>query len=81
MVFGFKKLEKVSYKNIFLKYLKINPFNINKKKLSSVVSKLYFINIKKKNNFDDYIQILFDLYIFPKISFKKPILIYDFPES
>ncbi|QJC32044.1 elongation factor P--(R)-beta-lysine ligase [Enterobacteriaceae endosymbiont of Donacia versicolorea] len=79
--FGFNKLKKSSYKEIFLKYFKINPFLINKKKLFILAKELGFINLKKSNVIDDYLQILFDLYIVPKLGFKSPILIYNFPAS
>ncbi|QJC33258.1 elongation factor P--(R)-beta-lysine ligase [Enterobacteriaceae endosymbiont of Donacia clavipes] len=79
--FGFNKLKKYSYKEIFLKYFKINPFFISKKKLFIIAKKLGFINFRKNNVIDDYLQILFDLYIVPKLGFLSPVLIYNFPAS
>ncbi|QJC38521.1 elongation factor P--(R)-beta-lysine ligase [Enterobacteriaceae endosymbiont of Donacia fulgens] len=80
--FGFKKLKRYSYKKIFLKYFKINPFHISKKKLLFLIEKIGFV--KNKNNTlitDNYLQILFDLYIVPKLGLKSPVLIYNFPAS
>ncbi|QJC36473.1 elongation factor P--(R)-beta-lysine ligase [Enterobacteriaceae endosymbiont of Donacia simplex] len=84
ITFGFNKIKNYSYKKIFLKYLKINPFNINQKKLLFLVKKIGFVKEKKNNNFfvkDDYVQLLFDLYIVPKLGFISPTLIYNFPSS
>ncbi|QJC37707.1 elongation factor P--(R)-beta-lysine ligase [Enterobacteriaceae endosymbiont of Donacia bicoloricornis] len=80
--FGFHKPKKYSYKKIFLKYLKIDPFHINQKKLLFLIKKIGFV--KNKSNTlitDDYLQILFDLYIVPKLGIKYPVLIYNFPSS
>ncbi|QJC35661.1 elongation factor P--(R)-beta-lysine ligase [Enterobacteriaceae endosymbiont of Donacia sparganii] len=83
--FGFNKLKKYSYKKIFLKYLNINPFQVSKKKLLFLIKNIGFINNKNNNNttniVDDYLQIIFDLYIVPKLGFTSPILIYNFPAS
>ncbi|QJC37292.1 elongation factor P--(R)-beta-lysine ligase [Enterobacteriaceae endosymbiont of Donacia thalassina] len=80
--FGFNKLKKYSYKKIFLKFFKINPFHVSQQKLFFLLKKKGFIN--KKYNFytkDNYVQILFDLYIVPKLGYISPILIYNFPSS
>ncbi|QJC36064.1 elongation factor P--(R)-beta-lysine ligase [Enterobacteriaceae endosymbiont of Donacia cincticornis] len=83
--FGFNKLKKYSYKNIFLKYLNINPFHVQQKKILSLIRDIGFV---KNNNKDsnqnithNYIEILFDLYIVPKLGQKNPVIIYHFPSS
>ncbi|QJC35252.1 elongation factor P--(R)-beta-lysine ligase [Enterobacteriaceae endosymbiont of Donacia proxima] len=83
--FGFNALEKYSYKKIFLKYLDINPFKVKQKKLLSLIKD---IGLVKNNNekftqniVNNYVQILFDLYIVPKLGYKNPIIIYHFPAS
>ncbi|QJC33662.1 elongation factor P--(R)-beta-lysine ligase [Enterobacteriaceae endosymbiont of Donacia provostii] len=85
MTFGFKKPKKYSYKNIFLKYLKINPFKTKYKKILSLIKDIGFIyqNYKNFNSkiIDDYVQILFNLYIVPKLGYKKPVIIYHFPAT
>ncbi|QJC38106.1 elongation factor P--(R)-beta-lysine ligase [Enterobacteriaceae endosymbiont of Donacia marginata] len=80
--FGFNQLKRYSYKKIFFKYFKINPFNISKKKLLFLIKKIGFV--KNKNSTfitDNYLQMLFDLYIVPKLGLKSPVLIYNFPSS
>ncbi|QJC30623.1 elongation factor P--(R)-beta-lysine ligase [Enterobacteriaceae endosymbiont of Neohaemonia nigricornis] len=76
----FPVFKKISYKNIFLSTLNINPFNTNHNILFNIFKKLKLIHLYNKNeNIYIMIQILFDLYIIPKLGFHYPVLIYNFP--
>ncbi|QJC34862.1 elongation factor P--(R)-beta-lysine ligase [Enterobacteriaceae endosymbiont of Donacia piscatrix] len=85
MEFGFNTLKKCSYKKIFLKYLNINPFKVKQKKLLSLIKDIGLVKNNNKsftqNIVNNYIQILFDLYIVPKLGHKNPIIVYYFPAS
>lgn len=76
-----KPAEKISYQNLFLQYLNIDPWKINLSDLKKlIVEKNIRVNTE---NFDHDIclQILLSHLIEPKIGFEKPLFLYDFPKT
>ncbi|MCV2506131.1 MAG: elongation factor P--(R)-beta-lysine ligase [Candidatus Lightella neohaematopini] len=77
-IIKYKKPEFVSYQNVFIKYTNIDPLNVNKEKINKFLLErklTYLFN----NNYDDIIQLIFSLFIIPKLGLENPIFVYHFP--
>ncbi|WP_367680377.1 elongation factor P--(R)-beta-lysine ligase [Candidatus Fukatsuia anoeciicola] len=73
--------KRVSYQQIFLDYLAIDPLATDIQQLSKVASKLNLSNADKEKNLDTLLQFLFVEGIEPLIGHDKPIVIYNYPAS
>lgn len=78
-----KDADILSYQQIFMNYLKIDPLSNDETKLFKIAEKFGIKNVipLKKENKDSILQLLFTLGIESKIGKKKPIFIYHFPAS
>lgn len=77
-----KKPNKISYQNVFIKYLKIDPFCTNLIELKKLSKKLQLDHLTlSENNLNQLIELLFVLKIEPYLGKKKPLFIYHFPVS
>lgn len=77
-----KPAEKCSYKEVFLKYLGVNPHRASLAELKEVAS-LYHLDFSIMTGLerDDWLHLLFTHCIEPKIGFMQPLFIYDYPAS
>ncbi|MXP67805.1 elongation factor P--(R)-beta-lysine ligase [Pantoea sp. Aalb] len=74
--------EYISYQEVFLYYLGIDPLTANKTQLCIILEKIGEDEfIKHEENRDIWLQLIFTLEIEPKIGIHKPIFIYNFPSS
>ncbi len=73
--------EYVSYQNVFLKYLSIDPLEANKEVLISAVQKLNIGFNTDNCDRDTLLQVLFTFGIEPNIGREKPTVVYHFPAS
>lgn len=72
----------ISYKDIFVKILHIDPLSISKKKLINIAYQLGLKSALKNNETkDNILQLLFMLKIEPNIGNIKPCFIYHFPKN
>ncbi|XAJ77932.1 elongation factor P--(R)-beta-lysine ligase [Buchnera aphidicola (Ceratovacuna keduensis)] len=81
-IFNFKKSEMSSYKEIFIKFLKIDPFKSNKEDLIKKIIYLKHFHLIKNLKFlckKDLLEILFLIGIEKHLGKEKPIFIYHFP--
>ncbi|CAL4325546.1 elongation factor P--(R)-beta-lysine ligase [Buchnera aphidicola] len=82
LIFKCKKVDVISYQNIFLKYFKIDPLSVSIKTLKNIAKKLGITNlIILTKNINNLLEILFMKRIEPKIGKKYPICIYHFPRA
>ncbi|WP_343152721.1 elongation factor P--(R)-beta-lysine ligase [Buchnera aphidicola] len=82
LVLKCKKVEIISYQNIFLKYFKIDPLSASIKILKNIAKKLGISNlITLTKNVNNLLEILFMKEIEPRIGKKYPICIYHFPRN
>jgi lysyl-tRNA synthetase class 2 len=72
--------EKLTYKEIFEKYLQINPHEITKEELRNLAIKKG-INDISGLDVDDWLAILLTHLIEPELGTDRPLFIYDFPAS
>jgi len=76
-----KSAERISYQQLFLDYLNIDPFEINLAQLKELISKNN-INIDVSDiDHDTALQILLSHLIEPSMGFETPLFLYDFPPS
>ncbi|WP_367670461.1 elongation factor P--(R)-beta-lysine ligase [Sodalis-like secondary symbiont of Drepanosiphum platanoidis] len=79
-IFSYKKIKKISYKNIYIKYLGIDPF---KEKIKNLQKKSILLNIEKKTvlslNKNELLQLIFSIAIEPNIGKFQPVVVYHFP--
>ncbi|CAL4324410.1 Elongation factor P--(R)-beta-lysine ligase [Buchnera aphidicola (Pterocallis alni)] len=81
-VFNILYCEMISYQDIFIRYLNIDPLHTNKKELNSILCSLHHKHlISSKNNIVDILELLFMIYIQPKIGLEIPIFIYHYPRE
>ncbi|VFP88343.1 elongation factor P--(R)-beta-lysine ligase [Candidatus Erwinia haradaeae] len=81
-ILGCKPAESLSYQEVFLRYLNIDPLLENKKNLSEAAQTLGASNVtKNEKNRDILLQLLFINGIEDKIGKEKPIFIYNFPAN
>ncbi|OGT39744.1 MAG: EF-P lysine aminoacylase GenX [Gammaproteobacteria bacterium RIFCSPHIGHO2_12_FULL_36_30] len=73
--------EKISYRNLFLQYLNIDPLQVNLEGLKKLISEKN-IQVDAKNfDHDTCLQILLSHLIEPEMGIKKPLFLYDFPKT
>lgn len=73
--------EKISYRNLFLNYLNIDPLTANAAQLKKIIIENK-INIDATDfDYDTALQILLSHLIEPSMGFEKPLFLYDFPPS
>jgi len=76
-----KKAKRFSYQELFLHFLKINPFELSADDLKKLAQENN-INIEGKGyNWDTWTEILLSHLIEPKLNNEQPIFIYDYPAS
>lgn len=76
-----KPAEKISYQQLFLNHLNIDPLQIDLSELKKIISKNN-INIDTSNiDHDTALQILLSHLIEPSMGIEKPLFLYDFPPS
>lgn len=79
-VLGCNAAEKISYANLFLQHLNVNPQLASAEQLAQVATQ-HQIQINNTENFSKvtWLEILFTHVIEPKLGFDQPAFIYDFP--
>ncbi|WP_343154770.1 elongation factor P--(R)-beta-lysine ligase [Buchnera aphidicola (Pseudoregma panicola)] len=83
-IFNFKKSEIFSYKEIFIKFLNIDPFESNKEDLVKKIIYLEHFHLIKNLKFlykKDLLEILFLIGIEKNLGKDRPIFIYHFPSD
>lgn len=71
--------EKISYRDLFLQYLNINPFEIKLNALKKLITeKNIHVDINHIDH-DTALQILLSHLIEPSMGIEKPLFLYDFP--
>lgn len=74
--------EIISYQEIFMYYVGVNPLSANKETLKEIVSKLELNNIVSiDDDTDTLLQLLFTILVEPNLNQNKPIFIYHFPAA
>lgn len=74
--------EKISYQEIFIKYLDLDPLSSKKSILLKKIKKLKSTHlISDKDDTNEILEILFMIGIEPHIGKKNPIFIYHFPKA
>ncbi|WP_343183055.1 elongation factor P--(R)-beta-lysine ligase [Buchnera aphidicola (Neophyllaphis podocarpi)] len=81
-IINFKKVDFISYKKIFLRYLNINPLTIKKNTLYKIILNQNLEHLIQKNyNKNDLLEILFTVSIQPYLSEFELLFIYFFPKE
>jgi lysyl-tRNA synthetase class 2 len=76
-----KPAEKISYRDLFLKYLNIDPLTATVEKLKTIITD-HKINIDATDfDYDTALQVLLSHLIEPSMGIEKPLFLYDFPLS
>ncbi len=74
--------EFVSYEQIFIRHIGINPLDANKEELHLQAVKYHLVDeAAKPDDRDTLLQLLFSMVIEPVIGKEKPIFVYHFPAS
>jgi len=74
------KSDKISYQDVFIKFLNIDPLSTNLSELKKISKKLKLDHLTYfENNIHQLIQLLFTLSIEPKLGKKRPLFVYHFP--
>ena len=78
-----KKVLRLSYEELFIKYVGINPWTASLNQLQSLAEQFSLENFMeyKANARDTLLQFLFSETIGPKIGFDAPLFVYYFPAS
>lgn len=76
-----KKVLRLSYEELFLKYFGINPQKASVNQLQSLTDQFPLENSKCKTDRDTLLQFLFSETIGPQIGFDAPLFVYYFPAS
>lgn len=72
--------DKISYQDIFIKFLNIDPLRTNLLELRQISKKLKLDHLTIcENDTNKLIQLLFSLKIEPQLGKKKPLFVYHFP--
>lgn len=71
---------RITYEELFLKYLNINPHTCSVVELQNCANQ-HKINLPQLDAPDDYLSLLMTHLIEPKIGKKNPVFVYDFPAS
>ncbi len=76
-----KPAEKISYRDLFLTYLNIDPLTASVEKLKTIITE-HKINIDTTDfDYDTALQVLLSHLIEPSMGIEKPLFLYDFPPS
>ncbi|WP_343154233.1 elongation factor P--(R)-beta-lysine ligase [Buchnera aphidicola] len=79
-VLQFKKSEKISYQDVFIKYLNVDPFSTQLSELHKISKKFNLAHLTfSEKNLNTLIETLFTLIIEPLLGQEKPVFIYNFP--
>ncbi|CAL4324674.1 elongation factor P--(R)-beta-lysine ligase [Buchnera aphidicola] len=79
-IFDIQYVEKISYKDIFIKYFSINPEAISIQELNGILKKIHQKHlINHKNSITDLLNLIFMIGIQPNIGNDVPIFIYHYP--
>ena len=73
--------EKISYQDLFLKFLTINPFEITLSELKKIIAKKNIAVNTDTMDHDTALQILLTHCVEPIMGVEKPLFLYDFPPS
>lgn len=74
--------EQISYQQVFVEQLGLDPLDCSMAKLKDTCTTLGFANIaEQENDRDTLLQLLFSHYIEPKIGQQRPCLVFHFPAS
>lgn len=73
--------KRVSYQQLFLEYLKIDPHTASIEELKNIAPDLCAVLNEKTDTKDDYLMLILSHLIEPKIGFDRPCFIYDYPAS
>lgn len=83
-----KPAEKISYQDLFIKYLNINPHTASIQNLQTIAKQQNLLNTLGENHNtenhhkDDWLMLLLSELIEPKLGFNQtPVFIYDYPAS
>ncbi|QCI21285.1 elongation factor P--(R)-beta-lysine ligase [Buchnera aphidicola (Hyperomyzus lactucae)] len=75
-----KRSEKISYRDVFIKFLKIDPLCTNASELYKISKKLKLDHLTDcENDLNKLIQLLFTLTIEPYLGQEVPLFVYHFP--
>ncbi|WP_343128181.1 elongation factor P--(R)-beta-lysine ligase [Buchnera aphidicola (Takecallis taiwana)] len=81
-IFQFPACDRVSYQDIFIQRLSINPFDVDIQKLYNILNKINHQHlIQKKNTIIDLLNLIFLIVIQPNLGLQHPIFIYHYPAS
>jgi elongation factor P--(R)-beta-lysine ligase len=74
------KAKKVSYRDLFIQYVDLDPWNTDLDECRQYVNK-FDINLQKDKNFtkDDYLELLFTHIIQRNLTGSSPWMVYDYP--
>lgn len=75
------KAERYTYKTVCEKFLEINPHKCCLKDLKNTAQKSNILTSQMKDDFDEWLQLLFTHLVEPQLGLNKPAFIYDFPKS
>lgn len=82
VMFQFQFCERISYKDIFMEVLAINPLNISIQELYSILKKINHQHLINKNStVIELLNLIFLLVIQPSIGLKNPIFVYHYPAN
>lgn len=84
LILNIQSTDRISYRQVFLQYLNIDPFILSAKELLNFAEQhhLHFNNIShEENNKNFSLELLFSHLIEPQLGHEKPIFIFDFPTS
>lgn len=81
VVINTKPAEKISYQNLFLQYLNIDPFKINLTELKKMIAEKNIHVDTQYMGHDTALQILLSHLIEPQLGINAPLFLYDFPPS
>ncbi len=73
--------DKITYEQLFLNYLNINPHTTNITALKNCAAEQNILFEGELNDVDDWLQLLLSHCIEPKLGLQRPVFIYDFPAS
>ena len=73
--------ERLTYQELFLRYLSIDVFYSDEKKIKSLCENEVAIEKNNLHDQDTALQLLFSHCIEPQLGFEAPVFVYDFPAS
>jgi len=79
LILGTKKADKVSYQQLFIDYLQIDPLIAPLEDLQQIVFNK--MNGLKLDDRDQLLQVLFSSLIEPEIAKERPLMVFEFPAS